>query len=781
MNHQVLLLVLLLSSLFLLNGCIEQQVVTPPYSTSQFINKTTDANYQVYKVGGYDGLCIRVDVNKLMFEPCFNIIFDSNVSGVPGRVAFVDNDGNALTTDSGLDYNSQTNTLMVNGVPTLAYGQTFNVNGLAVLNDQMVVNNSPSGDTFNFAFNDPGSTGFGYWNLGTYRQSDGYRAPVAFNPDGGNNYFGKNSDDGSGAINQFSNGMSGDYFLQNGNQVCDKADSTGCGYLTNETDPLSLHLNQSTPQTVINGTPSFSQGIDTNTINYNNAQNLTLFQGLTIADASDGKELRVYRNAAEDFSNIRMFIDNTKIARIDTNADALRFGVDGATYLTFNNYPWMTFTTTAEFLDRFIFGRQSGDYSTNAFSFKRMNKTQDYMLGATGATGLNAAEVFVFGRYEAGGANGYYPQTHGGNPTVLVESGIDPDTGTINQWQGWWNDGTNNFYDTGSGRITMTSGLEIIDRNKLGTEKVTNGSFTGSANGWGMGTGWTYTSNMAYKNADGNGILTQNVGLTAGKWYELSLAVVTWSAGTLIVSAGDVNQVALSTGGTQTTYPVYRFKALSDANLTIYPSNFSRFYIDNVSVKQIGDGNLTVTGAVGIGTEPTTYNLDVNGTMRVVNDSNLNTNVYVGGNQLFYGNGKGLPYADVNSYHQYQVITIGASNTWYPVDKNIFSDNNNLFHMVDNNSLVAEVKGTYVVNWGMAVKDLANNELMGTVGVNGVPNLAASGHGTVSAVGTYSTISGNAIIKMNVGDKLNWFVENENSASNITIAHVTTSIFMVGG
>lgn len=72
------------------------------------------------------------------------------------------------------------------------------------------------------------------------------------------------------------------------------------------------------------------------------------------------------------------------------------------------------------------------------------------------------------------------------------------------------------------------------------TEKVTNGTFTGSATGWTLGTGWTYVSNGADKTAGTASDLEQDISVVVGERYLLSY-YLTRTAGTITPQLGGVN------------------------------------------------------------------------------------------------------------------------------------------------------------------------------------------------------------------------------------------------
>jgi hypothetical protein len=99
-----LILLIMLIGTSLISGSI-------PFTTSQFINQTTDGNYTTFNLNGYDGLCLVVDGNKISFDNCLNVVVDGNIIGEQGQIPFLNSDGNALSVHNGFDFNRDTNTL----------------------------------------------------------------------------------------------------------------------------------------------------------------------------------------------------------------------------------------------------------------------------------------------------------------------------------------------------------------------------------------------------------------------------------------------------------------------------------------------------------------------------------------------------------------------------------------------------------------------------------------------------------------------------------------------
>lgn len=158
-----------------------------------------------------------------------------------------------------------------------------------------------------------------------------------------------------------------------------------------------------------------------------------------------------------------------------------------------------------------------------------------------------------------------------------------------------------------------TANTLITNVASLGAEKISNGTFTGSATGWTLGTGWAYATNRVNKNADGTGTLTQTSAamvtpLVVGEYYYLTFNSLSFSVGTYTVSIGGVTFPTFNALGTQFSTHTVRlvFRATSTADLTFTPSSTSRFNIDTVTLKRITAGELQAGRLVGIGFIPPT-------------------------------------------------------------------------------------------------------------------------------------------------------------------------------
>jgi hypothetical protein len=158
------------------------------------------------------------------------------------------------------------------------------------------------------------------------------------------------------------------------------------------------------------------------------------------------------------------------------------------------------------------------------------------------------------------------------------------------------------YSTTDAERVILGSNTVVQDTTlaTLGADLVTNGSFTGNATGWTLGTGWAYNSNNVAKSSDGTGTLTQAVTTVVGQRYSLRIsfgaygsttgtATVTITGGTTLTMAPKLRSVA--------RIYEYTFTARSTTStITITPTNTSRFTLDDIGLRAVTKGNLTVVG-----------------------------------------------------------------------------------------------------------------------------------------------------------------------------------------
>lgn len=130
------------------------------------------------------------------------------------------------------------------------------------------------------------------------------------------------------------------------------------------------------------------------------------------------------------------------------------------------------------------------------------------------------------------------------------------------------------------------------------------------------------------------------------------------------------------------------------------------------------------------------------------------------------------------AYEVSQDVAVAAANTWYEVTTAV-TTGPNLYRVSFANSheLIVELAGRYLVNWSMAITTTqANDEIMGTFGVNNVAVDAGASHGTVKTGAAFVSVAGTGIVDLSAGDAISMFVDNESGIRNITFEHITCTL-----
>jgi hypothetical protein len=121
-------------------------------------------------------------------------------------------------------------------------------------------------------------------------------------------------------------------------------------------------------------------------------------------------------------------------------------------------------------------------------------------------------------------------------------------------------------------------------RKNISYTKVTNGTFTSNANGWTLGSGWSYNSNnVKITPGAGLGTMTQDCSVVAGETYILSYAIGSYAAGSVTASCGGVTLSTYSSTGTKTQ----TFTATSSGILTFTPTDTANMTVDTVVLTRV--------------------------------------------------------------------------------------------------------------------------------------------------------------------------------------------------
>lgn len=143
--------------------------------------------------------------------------------------------------------------------------------------------------------------------------------------------------------------------------------------------------------------------------------------------------------------------------------------------------------------------------------------------------------------------------------------------------------------------FNWSQGGRILALSSSSQERITNGNFTGSANGWSVPTGWTYSNNSVSHDGNGAGALSQTPTMALGERYDVSFTVSNVTSGSVIVSfAGNT----IGSFGIAGTYTVRVLCVNASSGLLFAPSALTaRFTIDTVSVKALSGGRLQAGSA----------------------------------------------------------------------------------------------------------------------------------------------------------------------------------------
>lgn len=222
------------------------------------------------------------------------------------------------------------------------------------------------------------------------------------------------------------------------------------------------------------------------------------------------------------------------------------------------------------------------------------NKSGGSSIGGTGGGGSSTPPDL----------SGYVPYTGATGDVNLGSNGITLNDITIAMTEGsvpyigagglMSQDNRDFFYDATLKNLLLSG--------TLGSELLTNGTFTGNATGWSLGSGWAYSSNSVSHTSNGTSGIQPSTALTTvltGYVYEYSVTISALTVGSVTLSVGGVTITAFSANGTYTG----KFIATSNANLLLVPTNTARLTVDDISLKRLSGGTVSSGNSLG-----TTFN-----------------------------------------------------------------------------------------------------------------------------------------------------------------------------
>jgi len=207
----------------------------------------------------------------------------------------------------------------------------------------------------------------------------------------------------------------------------------------------------------------------------------------------------------------------------------------------------------------------------------------------------SAAEVKIGGRYDGtalffnGSLSDFQIWNSVWSATDVANDYAEPNqlvsSVSVSNLKGWW------AMTEGSGSVAVDNATAI------GSELVTNGDFATDSD-WTKETGWTISGGTAnFSGGSGNRNMSQAIGITDGKTYEVEYTVSSISAGTVSVRFGamsGISEVTASTTGVFSGFITANSSANGNVQIEDNDNNFVGS-IDNVSVKEVSAG--TISGA----------------------------------------------------------------------------------------------------------------------------------------------------------------------------------------
>ncbi len=134
----------------------------------------------------------------------------------------------------------------------------------------------------------------------------------------------------------------------------------------------------------------------------------------------------------------------------------------------------------------------------------------------------------------------------------------------------------------------------------LGSDLVTNGAFTSDLSGWtDSGSSWSWVAGVAQHTPGSASTLSQNVTVTSGNTYQITIVISGRSAGSVSFTLGSVPMVDYSTTSAWSANGTFRRTLVATASgsvtLTITPTTAFDGAIDSISVQNVSLGSVMAT------------------------------------------------------------------------------------------------------------------------------------------------------------------------------------------
>jgi hypothetical protein len=233
--------------------------------------------------------------------------------------------------------------------------------------------------------------------------------------------------------------------------------------------------------------------------------------------------------------------------------------------------------------------------------------------------------------------------------------------------------------------------VDSVKTQALDTDEVTNGGFTGNADGWTLGGGWAYSSNNIASNGGGNANFYQTISdLEYNTWYKVSVTLGRTSGGLYLALCGSGWNVPSSTG----THTNYIFSGSSNKNISVTSNATYVGTVDDIKVEKV----LSFEGEID------EYTLTSGGTSYTVGNHSLGggTGSYGGVNILTVDNEQ-FNLSKSSGTVECDYLDISNSNatggaTWYAGSHSVDTANNDGWLFDANDKRDARITGKNTAN-----------------------------------------------------------------------------------